>query len=580
MANLPSKVNLSGLARRLVRDDCLTEENAQKFFERSLKEKIPFVSYLVQNKLASARSIALAASQEFGVPLLDLDSVDLDEKISKIAGERLVRQHQVLPLYKRGNCLFVAVTDPSNLQALDEVKFHVAAAPVEGARIAITEAVVVEQDKLAQTIERIMAAAPLDLKGLEDMDFDNLDIQEGGESDTHPETSDAEVDEAPIVKFVKSVLIQAIKDKASDIHIEPYEKTCRVRFRQDGILREITTIQPAQISRVVARVKVMSKMDISERRIPQDGRIKLYVSKKEAIDFRVNTCPTLWGEKIVLRILDPSSAKLGIDALGYEPEQKERFLKAIHRSQGMVLVTGPTGSGKTVSLYTAVNILNKPEHNISTAEDPVEINLEGVNQVNINAKVGLDFSSALRAFLRQDPDVILVGEIRDKETAEIAIKAAQTGHMVLSTLHTNDAPQTLTRLINMGIPAYNIASSVNLIIAQRLARRLCPFCKRHVEIPKDELIREGFLEEEIPSAEIYEAEGCDKCANGYKGRVGVYQVMPISEAMGRIIMEGGNAIQIADQARKEGIADLRRSGLRKILQGVTSLAEINRITVN
>ncbi|CAK0742009.1 Type IV pilus assembly ATPase PilB [Gammaproteobacteria bacterium] len=473
MANPLPKVNLSGLGRRLVRDGLLTEAIAQQSLDQSLKEKVPFVSFLVQNKLVAARDIAIAASQEFGVPLLDLDSVDLDEKTTKMVGEKLVRQHHVLPLYKRGNCLFVAVTDPSNLQALDEIKFQVGAAVVEGTRVAVTEAVVVEQDKLARAIEHAMVAPTAALVGLDDVDLDNVDIR-GGEPEAGPETPDSEVDEAPIVRFVNKVLLDAINKKVSDIHIEPYEKICRVRFRQDGILHEIPPSIPiALASRLAARVKVMSKMDISERRIPQDGRIKMHLSKTKAIDFRVNTCPTLWGEKIVLRILDPSQAQLGIDALGYEPEQKALFMKAIHRPQGMVLVTGPTGSGKTVSLYTAVNILNKPEHNICTAEDPVEINLEGINQVNINTKVGLDFASALRAFLRQDPDVILVGEIRDKETAEIAIKAAQTGHMVLSTLHTNDAPQTLTRLVNMGIPAYNIASSVNLIIAQRLARRLC-----------------------------------------------------------------------------------------------------------
>lgn len=574
----PAK-NLGGLGRRLIQDGILTEEEAQQHFEKSVKEKIHFINYLIQKKIASPKNVALAASQAFGVPLLDLDAVDLDEKIAKIAKDDLVRQHQVLPIYKRGNCLFIAVTDPSNLQALDEIKFQVAANTIDGSRISVTEAVVVEQDKLAQAIEKITAPASPVLKGLEDVDLENLEIQ-GGEPESGQEiVNGSEIDEAPIVKFVNGVLLQAIKDKASDIHVEPYEKTCRVRFRQDGILREVTAVPSGLISRVIARIKVMSKMDISERRVPQDGRIKMHLSRTSAIDFRVNTCPTLWGEKIVLRILDSSQAKMGIDALGYEPEQKGFFLKAIHRPQGMVLVTGPTGSGKTVSLYTAVNILNKPEHNICTAEDPVEINLEGVNQVNINAKVGLDFSSALRAFLRQDPDVILVGEIRDKETAEIAIKAAQTGHMVLSTLHTNDAPQTLTRLINMGIPAYNIASSVNLIIAQRLARRLCVHCKRAVNLPREELIKEGFLEKELDELEIYEAAGCDKCTNGYRGRVGVYQVMPISEAMGRIIMEGGNAIQIADQARKEGISDLRRSGLNKVRQGLTSLADINRITV-
>ena len=579
MATPPPKVNLSGLGRQIVRSGFLAEEIVQKYFEQSIREKVPFVSLLVQNKVVPARDIAVVASREFGVPLLDLDSVELDEKITKMVGEKLVRQHHVLPLYKRGNCLFVAVADPTNLQALDEIKFQAGAAVIEGARVAVTEAVVVEQDKLALAIDRALTTPTATLMVLDDVDLDNVDIR-GGEPEAGPDVADSEVDEAPIVRFVNKVLLDAIQKKVSDIHIEPYEKICRVRFRQDGILQEYPQQVPITLAgRLAARIKVMSKMDIAERRVPQDGRIKLSLSKTKAIDFRVNTCPTLWGEKIVLRILDPSQAQLGIDALGYEPEQKAFFMKAIHRPQGMVLVTGPTGSGKTVSLYTAVNILNRPEHNICTAEDPVEINLEGVNQVNINTKVGLDFASALRAFLRQDPDVILVGEIRDKETAEIAIKAAQTGHMVLSTLHTNDAPQTLTRLVNMGIPAYNIASSVSLIIAQRLARRLCPHCKTRVDIPREELMKEGFREDEIEGLTIFSPGKCDQCTNGYRGRVGIYQVMPISEEMGRIIMAGGNAIQIADQARKEGIPDLRRSGLNKVREGVTSLADINRITV-
>ncbi len=579
MANPVTKVALKGLGRQLVRCGLLTEEIAQKYFEQSLREKIPFVSCLVQNKVLPASEIAGVASREFGVPLIDLDSVELDERITKIVGEKLVRQYHVLPFYKRGNCLYVAVADPTNLQALDEIRFQAGAANVEGVRVAVTEAVVVEQDKLSVAIDRALVAPAATLMVLDDVDLDNVDIK-GGEPEAGPDAPDSEVDEAPIVRFVNKVLLDAIQKKVSDIHIEPYEKVCRVRFRQDGILQEYPQQVPITLaSRLVARIKVMSKMDISERRIPQDGRIKLSLSKSKSIDFRVNTCPTLWGEKIVLRILDSSQAQLGIDALGYEPAQKAFFMKAIHRPQGMVLVTGPTGSGKTVSLYTAVNILNKPEHNICTAEDPVEINLEGVNQVNINAKVGLDFSSALRAFLRQDPDVILVGEIRDKETAEIAIKAAQTGHMVLSTLHTNDAPQTLTRLVNMGIPAYNIASSVSLIIAQRLARRLCPHCKVKTDIPRQELIKEGFLEDELDGLVIYSAGKCDQCTNGYRGRVGIYQVMPISEDIGRLIMAGGNAIQIADQAKKEGIPDLRRSGLNKVREGVTSLADINRITV-
>ncbi|CAK0768912.1 Type IV pilus assembly ATPase PilB [Gammaproteobacteria bacterium] len=585
MSSPVAKINLGGLARRLIRDGLLSEAQAHQYSEQALKEKLAFVSFLVLNKHVTSKDIALAASQEFGTPLLDLDSVQLDPNVYKLVDEKLILRHQALPIHRRGAFLFVAVADPTNFQALDDIKFQVTgkadAAPgkteEKSTRITIVEAIVVEQEKLARAIEQVTTPPALlaseDLSGLED-----IEMEKGG-GDGAVEISEAEVNATPIVRFVNKVLLDAINSGASDIHFEIYEKLCRVRLRQDGVLRAYPAPIPLGLSsRLVARMKVISKLDISERRIPQDGRIKMHISKNKAIDFRVNTCPTLWGEKIVLRILDPSQAKLGIDALGYEPDQKALFLKAIDRPQGMVLVTGPTGSGKTVSLYTAVNILNTIDRNICTAEDPVEINLEGVNQVAINAKVGLTFSSALRAFLRQDPDVILVGEIRDLETAEIAIKAAQTGHMVLSTLHTNDAPQTLSRLLNMGVPAYNIASSVNLIIAQRLARRLCKHCKEIVQIPEEELIREGFKEDELKGLEIYGPKGCDKCASGYKGRVGVYQVMPISEKMGWIIMEGGNAMQIAEQAEKEGISDLRRSGLKKIRQGVTSLAEINRIT--
>jgi len=586
MSSQVNKINLGGLARRLIRDGLLSEAQAYQYSEQALKEKIAFVNFLVQNKYVASKDIALAASQEFGTPLLDLDSVQLDPKVYKLVDEKLILRHQALPIHRRGASLFVAVADPTNFQALDDIKFQVtgkAEATLgktedKSIRIAVVEAIVVEQEKLTRAIEQVTTPAPTllsseDLSGLED-----IEMEKGG-GDGAVEISEAEVNAAPLVRFVNKVLLDAINAGASDIHFEVYEKLCRVRLRQDGILRAYPAPIPISLSsRLVARMKVISKLDIAERRIPQDGRIKMHISKNKAIDFRVNTCPTLWGEKIVLRILDPSQAKLGIDALGYEPDQKALFMKAIDRPQGMVLVTGPTGSGKTVSLYTAVNILNTPDRNICTAEDPVEINLEGVNQVPINAKVGLTFASALRAFLRQDPDVILVGEIRDLETAEIAIKAAQTGHMVLSTLHTNDAPQTLSRLLNMGVPAYNIASSVNLIIAQRLARRLCKYCKEIVQIPEEELIREGFREDELKGLEIYGPKGCDKCSNGYKGRVGVYQVMPISEKMGWIIMEGGNAMQIAEQAEKEGVSDLRKSGLKKIRQGVTSLAEINRIT--
>ncbi len=570
MVQASSKLQFSGLARRLVQDGLITDQQAQEAYTAATKKKKPFVSYLVENNIVDSHAIAHSAAEEFGVPLLDIDVVDIEPDTVKLVKENLIRKHHSLPLYKRGNRLYIAVSDPTNLQALDEIKFHVGMT---------TEPILVLDDKLTRAIEKALDAADTTLADLdEDLEgVEFLDEEEAAGNDV----SEAEVDDTPVVRFINKVLLDAINKGASDIHFEPYEKTYRVRFRQDGILREIANPPVTMAPRLAARLKVMSRLDISERRIPQDGRIKLNLSKNRAIDFRVNTCPTLFGEKIVLRILDPNSAKLGIDALGFEPEQKELFLSALHKPYGMLLVTGPTGSGKTVTLYTGVNILNKPDINISTAEDPVEINLPGINQVNINPKVGLDFPAALRAFLRQDPDVILVGEIRDLETAEIGIKAAQTGHMVLSTLHTNDAPQTLTRLVNMGVPPYNIASSVNLIIAQRLARRLCNHCKQELDIPDEALREEGFTEEDIRAGiKVYgpNPDGCDNCSGGYKGRVGIYQVMPVSEEMGRIIMEGGNAMQLADQAQKEGIPDLRQSGLKKVRDGITSLDEVNRVT--
>lgn len=569
MAATNPKIHISGLARRLVQDDLLTEEVVEEAHTSAAKNKVPFVSYLVENKILSGDKIASAASHEFGVPLFDLSSMDLESAPVHLVEEKLITQHHALPLFKRGNRLFVAVSDPTNLQALDEIKFHTGIN---------TDAVLVEEDKLTKTIEKALQTASTSMGDLLDDDLDNLSIEGGDEIDNQPE-DDKDIDDTPVVRFINKVLLDAINLGASDIHFEPYEAMYRVRIRQDGILQEIAQPPVTLGMRMAARIKVMSRMDIAERRVPQDGRIKLKISKNRAIDFRVNTCPTLFGEKIVLRILDPSSAKLGIDALGYEENQKRLFMEALHKPYGMVLVTGPTGSGKTVSLYTGVNILNTEDRNISTAEDPVEINLPGINQVNVNPKVGLDFASALRAFLRQDPDVILVGEIRDLETAEIAIKASQTGHMVLSTLHTNDAPQTLTRLVNMGVAPFNIASAVNLIIAQRLARRLCNNCKKVEDIPREALLEEGFTEEEISSIKTYGPGGCDQCGDkGYKGRVGIYQVMPISEAIGRIIMEGGNSLQIEEQARKEGIPDLRKSGLKKVKDGVTSLEEVNRVT--
>ncbi len=568
MATSGSQVILSGLTRKLVQEGHLDEAAAEKAQAAAEKKKIPLVSYLVEQKLADGNVIATIGAEEFGIPLLDIDSVDIDAEVTKLVDEKLVRQHHALPLFKRGNRLFVAVSDPTNLQALDEIKFHVGAT---------TEAILVEEGKLRDTIEKAMAGADTALADLSgDGDLDDLDISSGEEEDS--DAGEVDADDAPVVRFINKILLDAINTGASDIHFEPYEKTYRVRYRRDGILKEIAAPPVALNRRISARLKVLSRLDISERRVPQDGRMKMKLSRNRAIDFRVNTCPTLFGEKIVLRILDPTSAQLGIDALGYEEDQKQLYMEALQQPQGMILVTGPTGSGKTVSLYTGLNILNTEDRNISTAEDPAEINLPGVNQVNVDNKVGLTFASALKAFLRQDPDIIMVGEIRDLETAEIAIKAAQTGHLVLSTLHTNDAPQTLSRMLNMGVAPFNIASSVSLIIAQRLARRLCNNCKKPVDIPREALLAEGFREDELDGLTIHRPEGCDQCDNGYKGRVGIYQVMPVSEEMQRIIMENGNSMQIAEQAAREGINDLRRSGLIKVKNGLTSLEEVNRVT--
>lgn len=567
MATPKAQMSLNGLARKLVLDGLLSEPDALKAQSEATRKKMPLVSYIVESKLVGSKDLANAAAHEFGLPLIDIGAIEIDPEITKLVEEKLVRQHHGLPLYKRGNRLFIAVSDPTNLIALDEIKFH---AGVN------TEAVLVEEDKLNTVIEKAMSDSDTTLQEL-DGDLDDIDIsaddEGGGDSG-----SEADVDDAPVVRFINKVLLDAINTGASDVHFEPYEKYFRVRYRRDGVLTEIATPPVGLARKISARLKVLSRLDISERRIPQDGRMKMKLSKNRAIDFRVSTCPTLFGEKIVLRILDPTSAQLGIDVLGYEEDQKQIYLEALSKPQGMILVTGPTGSGKTVSLYTGLNILNTEDRNISTAEDPAEINLPGINQVNVDNKVGLTFSSALKAFLRQDPDVIMVGEIRDMETGEIAIKAAQTGHLVLSTLHTNDAPQTLSRMMNMGIAAYNIASSVELIIAQRLARRLCSNCKAVKDIPHQTLIEEGFTPDVVKTLKVYGPVGCDQCNGGYKGRVGIYQVMPISDAMRRIIMEGGNAIQLADQAQKEGINDLRQSGLVKVASGLTSLEEVNRVT--
>ena len=556
---------------RLVRSNLLSAADAERLQNDCQNGKVPFVTKLVESKKLDGATIARAASEEFGLPLFSLPALEPDPAVSKLVDNKLVRKHKILPLFKRGNRLFVAVSDPANIAALGEIKFNTGLA---------TEPILVDDTKLEQALSRFLDANDTSLiNTASDDGLENLNIGGGDEDAAAADAAtEADVNDAPIVKFVNKVLVDAINRGASDIHIEPYEKTYRVRYRMDGVLQEIANPPLGLASRISARLKILAKMDISERRIPQDGRIKLRLSANKAIDFRVSSLPTLFGEKIVLRILDASSAMMGADKLGFEPEQQVLYVEAIQRPYGMVLVTGPTGSGKTVTLYTALNILNTLDRNISTAEDPVEINLPGINQVNINEKAKLTFASALRAFLRQDPDIIMVGEIRDLETAEIAIKAAQTGHMVISTLHTNDAPSTISRLMNMGVAPFNIASAVNLIIAQRLARRLCGHCRRLIKLPASALIKAGFAEQELDTLEIFQPAGCDQCNDGYKGRVGIYQVMPVSVAMGEIIMREGNALDIEQQARLENIPNLRQSGLRKVRAGLTSLEEVERVT--
>ncbi|MBP5953596.1 type IV-A pilus assembly ATPase PilB [Pseudomonas sp. P42] len=561
-------IALSGLAKQLVQAELLTEKSAQQAWQQAQRNRLSLVSYLVQNKLVKSAQVAEIASEHFGMAFLDLNCLDKETQPKGLVSEKLVRQHHALPLWRRGNKLFVGISDPSNHQAINDIQFSTGLS---------TEAILVEDDKLSDAIEKFFDTHGTGLEDMADVDLDGLDV-ESIDDNKQDAIGGQDADDAPVVRFVHKMLLDAIKSGSSDLHFEPYEKNYRVRVRTDGILREVAK-PPIQLAgRIAARLKVMASLDISERRKPQDGRIKMRLSKSKSIDFRVNTLPTLWGEKVVIRILDPSSAQMGIDALGYEPEQKVLYLAALKQPQGMILVTGPTGSGKTVSLYTGLNILNTVDINISTAEDPVEINMEGINQVNVNPRQGLDFAQALRSFLRQDPDVIMVGEIRDLETAEIAIKAAQTGHLVLSTLHTNSAAETLTRLHNMGIPGFNIATSVSLIIAQRLARKLCSHCKRAIEIPRETLIKEGFPEERIGSFTIYEPVGCDHCNGGYKGRVGIYEVVKNTADLQRLIMAEGNSLEIDIQMRRDGFDDLRTSGLRKAMQGITSLEEINRVT--
>ncbi|WP_396616715.1 type IV-A pilus assembly ATPase PilB [Lysobacter soli] len=563
-------VGVTGIARRLVMDGALEEHVAREAMRAASAERKPIAVYLTEKRLVTSRAMAAANSVEFGVPLLDAAALDPAQMAVRAVSEDLVRKHQVLPLFKRGSKLFLGIADPTNSHALDEIKFQTNL---------IVEPILVDQDTITRGIERALEQtdALSDAVGDDGEGLETLDV--GKDDDLSGDSGvDAKGDDTPVVKFVNKALVDAIRRGASDIHFEPYETEYRVRLRIDGILKTVAKVPVKLQARIAARLKVMAQLDIAEKRVPQDGRIKLNLSKTKQIDFRVSTLPTLFGEKVVLRVLDGSAAKLGIDKLGYEDDQRSLFLAAIQKPYGMVLVTGPTGSGKTVSLYTALNILNDDQRNISTVEDPVEIRVPGINQVQMNVKRGMTFAAALRSFLRQDPDVIMVGEIRDLETAEIGIKAAQTGHMVLSTLHTNDAPQTIARLMNMGVAPYNITSSVTLVIAQRLARRLHD-CKREMELPEHALLAEGFSHEDVAGGmKIYEPVGCPDCTEGYKGRTGIYQVMPMSEQIQAIILEGGNAMQIAEAAQKAGIRDLRQSALLKVKNGVTSLAEINRVT--
>jgi len=570
MATPTPAPNLSGLALRLVRQGLLAQAEVQKLHDEATQKNRSFLTHVITSGKVESAVLARATSEEFGLPLLSLDAMDLDALPLKLVDEKIIRRHLVLPLHKRGTKLYLAISDPTNTRALDEVKFHTGLG---------TEAVLVDNLKLASTIDAAFEAQDKSFddlagEGLEDIDI-SAEEDIPGEKTAAEDT--AQVD-TRVVRFVNKMLLDAINKGASDIHMEPYEQNFRVRYRVDGVLHEITAPPLALAGRIAARVKILSRLDIAERRVPQDGRMKMRLSKNRSIDFRVSTLPTLFGEKVVIRILDSTGGSVGIDSLGLEANQKKHYLEAIERPYGMILVTGPTGSGKTVSLYTAMRILNTPVRNISTVEDPVEINLPGVNQVNINEKAGLTFASALRAFLRQDPDIIMVGEIRDLETADIAIKASQTGHLVLSTLHTNDAPATLTRLLNMGVAPFNIASAVHLIMAQRLARKLCNNCKRPIEIPDEALLRAGFREDDLEDLTIHAPVGCEYCTEGYRGRTGIFQVMPLSEDMGKLIMEGCTQLDIEKQAADEGVIDLRRAGLLKVKAGTTSLEEVERVT--
>jgi type IV pilus assembly protein PilB len=564
---------LQGIGQLLVLEQLLEKDKAAELSKQAATEKISLVQYLVKNRILTAEQIALTAAQSFGVPMLDINCIDPDVIPASLVNEKLIRRHSMVPLFSHGNNVYIATDDPSKQASLKEIQFHTGLN---------THALVVETDKLILLIETLLTAK--ESQGLSDYvddshDLEGLEISSDEEAES--ETSSSVTDDAPIVKFVNKILLDAIKRGASDIHFEPYEKDYRIRYRQDGILHEVATPPVTLSTRITARIKVMSSLDISERRIPQDGGFKMKISKSRAIDFRVSTCPTANGEKVVMRVLDPAAAKLGIEALGFSPIQRDLFLKAIQKPQGMILVTGPTGSGKTVSLYTALNILNTVEVNISTAEDPVEIKVPGINQVNINVKTGLTFSGALRSFLRQDPDIIMVGEIRDLETAEIAVKAAQTGHLVLSTLHTNSAAETLNRLVNMGIPTFNIASSVTIIIAQRLTRRLCEGCKAVRDDYTDQgLLELGFKQEELPNLKIYKAVGCNLCTGGYRGRVGLYEVLSMTKELGLAVMSGANSLEILKMAQSQGMLTIYQSGLQKVKEGMTTIEEVNRVTVD
>jgi type IV pilus assembly protein PilB len=566
----PSVAGLTGMARRLVSEGVLPEADVRKAVADSAQQKASLATWLLDHNLVESPKLTQIASAEFGMPMMDVSTIAAAAMPVNLISEALMTKHQALPLFKRGKRLFVGIADPMQSHALDEIKFH---------SNCMVEPILVERGQLARAIDGVLANVNARMPDMGNDEFDDLSLETADEDAADSSGHDATGgDDAPVVKFVNKILVDAIRRGASDIHFEPFETNFRVRLRMDGMLRPVANPPMKMASRISSRLKVMAGLDIAERRVPQDGRIKLNLSKSRSMDFRVSTLPTLFGEKIVLRILDSSSAKLGIDKLGYEADQKQLYLDAIHKPYGMVLVTGPTGSGKTVSLYTALNILNTPERNISTVEDPVEIRVEGINQVQQNVKRGMTFAAALRSFLRQDPDVIMVGEIRDLETAEIAIKAAQTGHMVLSTLHTNDAPQTIARLMNMGIPPYSITSSVTLVIAQRLARRLHD-CKKPQALPPHVLLAAGFSQDDIDAGmTLYEAVGCEHCNEGYKGRVGIYQVMPMTEDIQRIVLQGGNALQIGEVARKIGVNDLRASALLKAKSGMTSLAEIDRVT--